>query len=66
MAFTAVYNIIHLMKLVIDLFKTDILTSIFLQVFASIAALKKIEVLHSWILKRPKSKSSIYVWLFAM
>ena len=47
MAFTAVYNIIHLMKLVIDLFKTDILTSIFLQVFASIAALKKIEVLHS-------------------
>ena len=41
MAFTAVYNIIHLMKLVTDLFKTDILTSIFLQVFASIAALKK-------------------------
>ena len=51
MAFTAVYNIIHLMKLVTDLFKTDILTSIFLQVFASIAALKKkfkFYTLESW------------------
>ena len=36
MAFTAVYNIIHLMKLVTDLFKTDILTSIFLKVFEEI------------------------------